>query len=194
MAYNFAIRGMSFHDIPEVLMLEREAFGKMAWSSKDFESAISSSYDYPFVVHENTPDLQTSEGSSAVKSVYESTPDSDSHTALQPDIENTPDTCKETDFHVAGYGVLRILPPEAEVEDICVSSSMRMRGIGEKILQHMISAAREKGAENIYLEVRSKNEAAIGLYRKMGFQDSYVRKGYYRDPADDAVIMVLNMM
>ncbi|ETP73105.1 ribosomal-protein-alanine acetyltransferase [Lachnospiraceae bacterium JC7] len=149
MPNDFEIKGMSEHDIPEVLMLERESFGKMAWSSRDFESAVNSSYDYPFVIHE--------------------------------------------DSHVTGYSVLRVLAPEAEVEDICVSSDMRKQGIGECLLNHMISIARENGAENIYLEVRSKNEAAIGLYRKTGFQDSYVRKAYYRDPVDDAVIMVLKL-
>ncbi|WP_078037119.1 ribosomal protein S18-alanine N-acetyltransferase [Oribacterium sp. C9] len=149
MTYDFQIKGMSIYDIPEVLILERDAFGKMAWSSGDFESAINSSYDHPFVIHD--------------------------------------------DSSVAGYSVLRILAPEAEVEDICVSSAMRKQGMGERLLRHMIDVARENGAENIYLEVRSKNEAAICLYRKMGFQDSYVRKGYYRDPVDDAVIMVLKL-
>ena len=151
MTNDFEIKEMADYDIPEVLMLERNAFGKMAWSSKDFESAINSSYDHPFVIH------------------------------------------KAPDSRVAGYSVLRVLAPEAEVEDICVSEDMRKLGIGECLLRHMISVAREKDAGNIYLEVRSKNEAAIGLYRKLGFQDSYVRKGYYRDPVDDAVIMVLKL-
>ena len=204
MTNDFEIKGMSDYDIPDVLMLERKAFGKMAWSAKDFESAVNSSYDYPFVVHKKSPESPvtpvTSEANdtSAVSSKAAdasdpgSCPDSPMAPAQSADISSL-DRSQDGFSSVAGYSVLRVLAPEAEVEDICVSEDMRKLGIGRCLLGHMISVAAEKGAENIYLEVRSKNEAAIGLYKKMGFQDSYVRKGYYRDPVDDAVIMVLKL-
>ena len=196
MTNDYEIESMSDYDIPDVLMLEREAFGKMAWSAKDFESAINSSYDYPFVVHKKSPETNDTSFVSS-KAADASDPGScpDSHIApAQSAGISSVDRCQNGIFPVAGYSVLRVLAPEAEVEDICVSEDMRKLGIGRCLLEHMISVAGEKGAENIYLEVRSKNEAAIGLYKKMGFQDSYVRKGYYRDPVDDAVIMVLNIM
>ncbi len=161
MIFNYKIDLMHQYDIPDILELERKAFGSMAWRSNDFESAISSSYDFPFVIHKHPVTNAES---------------SDEH------IDN-----------IAGYCVLRLLGPEAEVENICVSDGIRRKGIGEALLQHMINIAKDKKAANVYLEVRAANEPAKSLYTKMGFESSYIRKGYYRDPVDDAIIMCLNL-
>ncbi len=161
MTCNYEIDLMHPYDIADVLELERKAFGNMAWHSNDFESAISSSYDFPFVIHKRP------------------LPDKESMDAY---IDN-----------VAGYGILRLLGPEAEIENICVSDSIRRKGIGKALMQHMINVAQKNNASTIYLEVRAANDPAKSLYTKMGFESSYIRKGYYRDPLDDAIIMSLNL-
>jgi ribosomal-protein-alanine N-acetyltransferase len=154
------IEFMNICDLPEVLELERSSFGKMAWSSNDFETVLSSDYDYPMVIHKHPVN----------------TGDPDSY------INN-----------LAGYCVLRLLGPEAEIENICVSPDMRRNGIGETLMLKMIKTALYKQAQVIYLEVRAGNAPARALYQKLGFKELYVRKGYYRDPIDDAIIMQLTL-
>ena len=158
---HYKIDDMHMYDIPDILYAERLAFGNMAWHSRDFESAISSSYDHPFVIHK--------------------------HPVTDPDSRDS------YADNIAGYGILRLLGPEAEIENICVSTDLRKKGIGECLMRHMIDTARANLASTIYLEVRAQNEAAKALYRKMGFENSYIRKGYYRDPMDDAIIMTLKL-
>jgi ribosomal-protein-alanine N-acetyltransferase len=70
---------------------------------------------------------------------------------------------------------------------------MRRNGIGETLMLKMIKTALYKQAQVIYLEVRAGNAPARALYQKLGFKELYVRKGYYRDPIDDAIIMQLTL-
>lgn len=94
------------------------------------------------------------------------------------------------DPHIIGYAVLRILAPEAEIEDICIASAARQNGAGTDLMKHMLGLAEAEGVTRIFLEVRAHNDAARALYRNNGFVDSYVRKAYYQAPTDDAIIMM----
>lgn len=79
-----------------------------------------------------------------------------------------------------------------ETGDLCnmaVVPSCRRRGIGRKLLAEAIRLSTERGAEEIFLEVRESNHPAIALYKNLGFQKIGIRKGYYHAPAEDAVIM-----
>ncbi len=97
------------------------------------------------------------------------------------------------ELHAVAYAVLRILGPEAEVENVCVSEHFRGRGLGEALMNAMIGRARAEGSGKLYLEVRSRNLPARGLYEKKGFRQQYVRKNYYEAPTDDALIMELEL-
>lgn len=141
----YTIEAMRLEDIPEVLHLEREAFGQMAWHAGDFEAAIASKCDFPLVIRTTG---------------------------------------------LAGYAVLRIIAPEAEVENICVAPACRRSGVGETLMEAILRLAAERDAERIFLEVRAHNEPAKALYRKRGFVESYRRKNYYQGPTEDAIIMM----
>ena len=86
----------------------------------------------------------------------------------------------------AGYALGSMVCGEAELYRIAVSAEFRRQGLGERLLASFIEKCREKGGEKIFLEVRSRNTPAISLYKKAGFEEISVRKGYYGD--DDAVI------
>lgn len=90
---------------------------------------------------------------------------------------------------VCGYAVLRIVAGEGEIQRIAVHPDFRRLGIGSKLMEAMdlFSGAREAGATT--LEVRAGNQGAIGLYKSFGFAKEGLRKGYYRNPVEDAVIM-----
>ncbi|MCR5432601.1 MAG: ribosomal protein S18-alanine N-acetyltransferase [Lachnospiraceae bacterium] len=94
------------------------------------------------------------------------------------------------DEDVAGYIIIRTVADESELLRICVSTALRKHGIGWRLISEGINLAKDDGATKMFLEVRSQNSPAIALYRKAGFRDEGLRKNYYSDPQDDAVIMV----
>jgi ribosomal-protein-alanine N-acetyltransferase len=61
------------------------------------------------------------------------------------------------------------------------------------LLERSLGFARKRGAEYVYLEVRMGNDAAIALYRGMGFEVVGVRKGYYTDTGEDALVMARHL-
>jgi len=91
---------------------------------------------------------------------------------------------------VAGYIITRCVAGEAELFRICVKSEARRKGTGRLLLESGLEAARADGAEKMFLEVRSQNAPARALYTSAGFAEAGLRKGYYSDPVDDAVIMI----
>ncbi len=95
-------------------------------------------------------------------------------------------TVQEIDDRAAGFALGKIAADEAELYQIGVLPEYRKAHIGTKLLQELHRLMREKGAVCCFLEVRSRNEAAIALYEKQGYEKISVRKRYYDD--DDAVI------
>lgn len=90
---------------------------------------------------------------------------------------------------VFGYAALRIVADEAELLRIGVLPDMRGKGYGRELLERVTAFAREHGAAAMTLEVRAGNETARRLYESAGFAEEGRRKNYYREPAEDAVLM-----
>lgn len=86
-----------------------------------------------------------------------------------------------------GYALGAAAFDEAELYRLAVLPGERRRGFGEGLLNDFLQECRRRGAVRVFLEVRTKNTPALSLYRKAGFAQIAVRKGYYGD--DDAVIM-----
>lgn len=95
----------------------------------------------------------------------------------------------EADGRICGYANLRLIAGEGEIERIAVDSRFRRQGIGRKLMEEMEESARREGAGALTLEVRESNRAARNLYESFGFAEEGRRKGYYRNPTEDAVIM-----
>ncbi|HVG27999.1 MAG TPA: ribosomal protein S18-alanine N-acetyltransferase [Acidobacteriaceae bacterium] len=92
-----------------------------------------------------------------------------------------------------GFGVLGLAGDEAEIESVAVVGAWRGKGIGRALCERMVHRARAGGAGRVLLEVRASNEAAHCLYRALGFGEAGRRRGYYRDPEEDAVVMVRDL-
>lgn len=90
---------------------------------------------------------------------------------------------------VVGYGGFWLMAGEAHISTIAVRPGWRRRGIGELLLATMIKRAMELAADVITLEVRRSNLAAQALYKKYGFSVAGIRKGYYSDNREDALLM-----
>ncbi len=80
-----------------------------------------------------------------------------------------------------GFAILWILYEQAHLLNIALDRSFRGRGYGEYFLRHLLRYSRQMGADFIHLEVREDNEAAIGLYRKYGFEILGRQENYYSD-------------
>ncbi len=89
-----------------------------------------------------------------------------------------------------GFLVAQCGGGEWELENMAVLPAFRRRGAGLALLAALLAEARTRGAERILLEVRPSNQAAIRLYGQGGFELLAHRPGYYRDPVEDALIMV----
>jgi len=90
---------------------------------------------------------------------------------------------------VLGYAVCWSIAGESHLLNIAVHPSRRGEGIGRALLSECIGCAARAGSSRIFLEVRAGNEAARRLYRSMGFTFGGIRKGYYTDTGEDAVIL-----
>ncbi len=91
---------------------------------------------------------------------------------------------------VIAYICLRLTAGEMSVLKIAVAPTWRGRGIGTWLLSRALDLALEKGATISYLEVRPSNAAAIGLYRKLGFEVAGIRPRYYTETQEDALVMI----
>ncbi len=94
-----------------------------------------------------------------------------------------------TDDVVLGYAVCWTIAGESHLLNIAVHPARRGQGIGRTLLSECIHRAARARASLIFLEVRAGNEAAQRLYRSMGFVFRGIRKGYYTDTGEDAVIL-----
>lgn len=90
---------------------------------------------------------------------------------------------------VVAYGGMWILLDEGHITNIAVHPEYRGNGFGDKIVEDLILSAKGKGVISMTLEVRVSNISAISLYRKHGFEEVAIRKGYYQDTNEDGIIM-----
>ena len=89
------------------------------------------------------------------------------------------------------YLIGRIIAPEGEIYRIATHPERRGRGVGYRLLSYAMKTERGRGLETTFLEVRQSNSAAINLYLSYGFQRIGTRRNYYKNPTEDAVLMML---
>lgn len=99
----------------------------------------------------------------------------------------------EADNKIVGYCGVWIVVDEAHVTNIAILPEYRGMKLGEALMGRMIEMAKEHGALMMTLEVRVSNTIAQSLYRKFGFQGGAIRKNYYTDNQEDALVMWVNL-
>ncbi|MFL6209014.1 MAG: ribosomal protein S18-alanine N-acetyltransferase [Pyrinomonadaceae bacterium] len=92
-----------------------------------------------------------------------------------------------------GFVAARVTVGELHINNIGVREAVRGRGIGAALLRAAIASGRRLGARQAFLEVRAGNLPAQALYRHCGFDVAGRRRNYYREPAEDALIMSLTL-
>jgi [ribosomal protein S18]-alanine N-acetyltransferase len=86
-----------------------------------------------------------------------------------------------------------LVPPQAELESIAVAIDSQRRGVGRQLFHALTEELRRQGADRLVLEVRAANTAALAFYGSLGLVQTGVRRRYYADPIDDAVLMELRI-
>lgn len=90
---------------------------------------------------------------------------------------------------VQGFACVAGVADEVELQAIAVDPACRGRGIGAALMESLVEWAREAGYRVLHLEVRAGNVPALGLYRTFGFAQVGLRRGYYQDNGEDALLL-----
>ena len=93
---------------------------------------------------------------------------------------------------VIAYGGIYLLGDDADITNIATLPSHRRRGAASAILSALEDCAFSRGAAAVHLEVRQSNTAAAALYASRGFTVDGIRRNYYKNPTEDAVLMTLH--
>ncbi|MBM4765374.1 ribosomal protein S18-alanine N-acetyltransferase [Bacillus sp. B15-48] len=102
-------------------------------------------------------------------------------------------TVIEVDNQVVGYCGSWVIIDEVHITNIAILPDYRGMKLGEALLCKVMDSVREIGAKTMTLEVRVSNTIAQSLYKKLGFQEGAIRKNYYTDNIEDALVMWVNL-
>jgi ribosomal-protein-alanine N-acetyltransferase len=94
---------------------------------------------------------------------------------------------------IAGFALASVVGPQAELETIAVAVEGQRRGTGQALFAALVRELRAAGVEELLLEVRASNGAALGFYRALGFSQTGRRQRYYADPVEDALLLALRL-
>lgn len=184
-----ALRRLRAGDIGQVVEIEREAFSPL-WVSTPFKRELNNRYA-SYLVATATPgsdesDPANQEAGDDRNSSWHRLKRNLRSLAGKDKAEPPPDP------FVAGYVSVWYQGDEAHITEIAVLEKLRGRGIGELLLIGSLRAAIDQGSKVMTLEARVSNFIAQRLYEKYGFKSVGIRKAYYSDNREDAVIMTTN--
>jgi len=160
------IRRATSTDIPAMVELERESSTSAHWSHEHYEKLLRTA----------TPELTEN-----FVVVVEDPSQSKSLTLSVPA------------FPIVAYLAAHRVESDWEVQYIVVAKEFRRRGVGTRLLHEFISYVRSTGGRRIFLEVRESNQGARRLYTAFGFEEMGLRKSYYANPAEDAILYGLSL-
>lgn len=115
-----------------------------------------------------------------------------SEASLRHEIEENPVAMyivAELDGKIVGYAGVWWILDEGHITNVSVDPDYRDRKVATAVIEALIEAAGNEGVDKFTLEVRVSNAPALALYRKFDFKEVGIRKGYYEDNGEDAIIM-----
>ena len=105
------------------------------------------------------------------------------------ELEHTIYLVAEEDGNIMGYcGMYRVFN-EGEIVNVAVAEAYRRKQVASKLLEQLFIHGNELQVDNFFLDVRESNEAAIQLYKKLGFIEAGIRKNFYEKPRENAIFM-----
>ena len=100
----------------------------------------------------------------------------------------------EENEEIIGYCIVYFALDEAEIARIAVDASRRKQGVGQELLRATCRVGIQQGIERLLLDVRESNSAALNLYRSFGFAEDGIRKNFYENPKEHAVLMSMSIV
>lgn len=116
--------------------------------------------------------------------------------AFRNELLYNPSACYIVMIHdgkIIGYGGMWLILDEAHITNIAIREKYRGQKLGRKLMRYLIDSATVRGVDKMTLEVRVSNHIAQRLYERFGFRSVGIRKGYYSDNQEDALIMWANV-
>ena len=182
-----ALRRLRAEDVGQVAEIEREAFAPVGIGTP-FKRELNNRYARYLVAYDC---LQATEGEADEPEELEQPADSSLWgrmvRGVQSVVKREPGSPNRSD--IAGYVGIWFQGNEAHITEIAVREDLRGQGIGELLLIGSVRTAIEHGSAVLTLEARVSNFIAQRLYEKYAFKSAGIRKGYYSDNREDAVIM-----
>lgn len=179
----YAIEPMTLGDVPRVTEIEKLAYAS-PWPTSAYKRELQENRWAHYIVARDTLLRNGDESrASASESPRRLFPLS-LFPARPPSPPARPDLAS-----IIGFAGLWLMVDEAHITTIATHPDYRGRGVGELLLSALIDISYEIGARMVTLEVRVSNHVAQNLYRKYGFQEYGVRRRYYSDNHEDALIM-----
>jgi ribosomal-protein-alanine N-acetyltransferase len=167
MTMNLRVRRANVADVPAMMHLERQSAAAAHWSQQQYEGWFDPT---------NNP--QWSERVAWV---------------VEDECEAQPEKFSSEAPQILAFLVVHRVDAEWELENIVVTGTLRRRGVGTRLLGEFIAHARATDGSGIFLEVRESNQSARALYRKAVFEETGLRKSYYSNPPEDAILCRLSL-
>lgn len=167
----FDIHVMRAEEIKSAAALSVAAFGHEAWKEKDLREALDGGHARIYVAVD-----------SGAKMARER--------VNLDEVISTEEIAEYPAWDVIGYAVFYSAADEGELNSIAVNPIYRRLGVADGLLEAAISDLIAVGVQKLFLEVREHNSGAIAFYEKNGFLAAGVRKHFYDNPEEDAIVMV----
>jgi ribosomal-protein-alanine N-acetyltransferase len=188
------VRRLRLDDIDQVVAIEKEAFSPL-WVSTSFKRDINNdraNYLVACFDEEVSAEEILAEIDSDPSAVNEEPPPPKLWSRVLGRLglssKDGPNTVEDL-FNIAGYVSVWYQGEEAHITEIAVKETLRGRGVGELLLIASLKASIDHGSKVMTLEARVSNFIAHRLYQKYSFKSVGIRKAYYSDNREDAVIM-----
>jgi ribosomal-protein-alanine N-acetyltransferase len=177
----YSIHPLEKEDLDQVNAIDREAFPTQ-WPPPNYKQELQNKIAHYIVA---TDDSRLLDPVKTTQSIVR---------RLMSWHKSTGPGKPEPQKHIAGFAGIWMLVDEAHITNIAVRKEYRGRGLGGLLLIATFDLAAELKASFLTLEVRASNETAQKLYERYGFMRMGVRRGYYLDNREDAIIMSTNMI
>jgi ribosomal-protein-alanine N-acetyltransferase len=188
----YLVRPMRAEDIPQATEIDREAFATQ-WPPPYFRGELHNRLAHYMVAAEATNPTSAQPEGSSPKGGWQRLV-SRLRFSSTKEMAPTSQEVAKTGQYLIGYAAFWMMVDEAHLTSIAVREVEQKKGFGELLLISVVNLAIQLDAEVITLEVRASNLPAQALYRKYGFKEVGVRRGYYSDDREDALIMTTDKL
>lgn len=181
----YCIRPMVKEDLTQVSSIDREVFPTQ-WPPPNYRQELQNRLAHYIVVHDSAK---------AADDTGAQSKENRQHFLsrllpwLRRDSKEDENSRLFRSQYVIGFSGIWMMAGEAHITNIALREQYQRQGIGELLLISTIDLSREQQAELMTLEVRESNKIAQNLYGKYGFKQTGIRRGYYLDNREDAIIM-----